>query len=126
MNSEVVTLRADDTLQEAARRLRDSKVTGAPVVSPQGHLVGILSATDIMTYEQQQSVPKATVEEYMSPCVESVSDDILLVNLARKMCEGHHHRLVVVDQQEHVLGIVSTMDILSALVGYVDEVEASR
>lgn len=136
MNPQVVALRADDILKETARRLRDSNVIGAPVVSQHGHLVGILSATDLMTYEQQQSVPQdsirqqqsvpqATVEEYMSPCVESISDDTLLVNIARKMCEGHHHRLVVVGEQKHVLGIVSTMDILSALVGYVDEAEAA-
>lgn len=136
MSRDVVTLDVAETLQQAACRLRGANVTGAPVVNQEGRLVGILSATDVMTYEEQQPLPsdfvrakqqdpKATVEEYMSAQVEAIADDTRLVNIAQKMCEGHRHRLVVVDREEQVCGIVSTMDILAALVGCVDEREAS-
>ena len=135
MNREVVTLHPHDSLPEAARRLREANVTGAPVVDPTGRLVGILSATDVMGSEQSAAAPDlaartelprtATVEDYMSPRVNTTADDTLLVNLARQMCEGHHHRLIVVDRQQRICGIVSTMDILAALVGCVDEAEAA-
>jgi CBS-domain-containing membrane protein len=134
MSRDLITLRVDETMTQAAHRLREADITGAPVVNEQGRLVGILSATDIMTYEQQHGTvgggptkPAAAVkvEEYMSPRVDSVADDALLVSIARQMCDGHYHRLVVVDRDQRVSGIISTMDILAALVNYVDEAEAA-
>lgn len=68
-------------------------------------------------------IPTATVEEYMSPRVLSVNEDVTLLAVARKMCEHHMHRLIVVDGEDRLLGIISTMDILAAVVGAADEAE---
>ncbi len=47
MTREVLTLRADQTIQEAARDLLERQIQGAPVVDLQGSLVGVISVTDL-------------------------------------------------------------------------------
>ncbi len=48
MTRDVVTLSPEMTLERAAERLVQRGISGAPVVDGQGHLVGILSETDIL------------------------------------------------------------------------------
>ena len=44
-----------------------------------------------------------------------------LVEVARVMCDGHWHRVPVVDDGGALCGIISTMDVLAALVNAADE-----
>ena len=48
MNTNVVTIGADATLAEAARRLLEHRVGALPVVDEAGQLVGIVSETDLL------------------------------------------------------------------------------
>jgi CBS-domain-containing membrane protein len=42
------------------------------------------------------------------------------------MCEQHLHRLPVVSADGRVVGIISTMDVVAALVNAIDEMEAAH
>ncbi len=66
-----------------------------------------------------------TVSQRMSPRLVTVTNDTPLVEVARVMCEGHWHRVAVVDTSGSLCGIVSTMDILAALINTADEVLAA-
>jgi len=57
----------------------------------------------------------------MSNRLVTVTDDTPLIEVARVMCEGHWHRVAVVDATGSLIGIVSTMDILAALINTADE-----
>jgi CBS-domain-containing membrane protein len=57
----------------------------------------------------------------MSRQVRSVPDKAPLVEVARVMCDGHWHRVPVVDDGGALCGIISTMDVLAALVNAADE-----
>ncbi|NYB51149.1 MAG: CBS domain-containing protein [Methanobacteriaceae archaeon] len=48
MEKEVITFKVDDRIIDVAGRLRENKISGAPVVNNEGHLVGIISEGDIM------------------------------------------------------------------------------
>lgn len=48
MTRDVVTLSPDMTLEAAAERLVQRAISGAPVVDEHGHLLGILSESDIL------------------------------------------------------------------------------
>src|SRR5262249_384957 len=62
------------------------------------------------------------VGNWMSRRLVSVREDTPLADVARIMCHGHWHRVTVVDGQGKLRGIVTTMDVLAALVAVVDEV----
>jgi predicted transcriptional regulator len=61
------------------------------------------------------------VGKWMSRRLVSVREDTMLVDVARVMCDGHWHRVTVTDAQGRLRGIVSTMDVLAALVQAADE-----
>ena len=63
----------------------------------------------------------AQVGSRMTRRVASVSEDAPLVEVARAMCDGHWHRVAVVDQEGSLCGIASSMDIMAALVHTADE-----
>lgn len=73
---------------------------------------------------QHEAGAAEPVAKWMSRRLVSVREETRLVDLARLMCRGHWHRVTVVDGAGHLRGIVSTMDVLSALVASADE--ASR
>lgn len=63
------------------------------------------------------------VQQRMSRQIASVTVDAPLVEVARLMCDGHWHRIPVVDENGGLCGIIATMDILAALVNAFDERE---
>jgi len=48
MTTEVLTLRPDDTLNKAAKKLALENVSGAPIVDNRNHLLGFVSENDIL------------------------------------------------------------------------------
>lgn len=139
MTTNLVALPMQMSLQAAARILSRAGVTGAPVVDDDGALVGVFSATDIMMNSEQAaptdraksdeclwhawcipddpSMRKPTsVGEMMTRDPVAVSPVADVAEIARLMCDEHIHRVVVIDLCHRPIGIISTMDILSALV----------
>ncbi len=61
------------------------------------------------------------VQAWMSSGVVSVKIDSTIQHAAQQMLRNRVHRLVVLDDQKHVVGVVSTMDLLAA---YAEEKKA--
>ncbi|HUF83162.1 MAG TPA: CBS domain-containing protein [Acidimicrobiia bacterium] len=59
MSTKVVTLRPDQTVEEAADVLAADKIGAAPVVDTQGKLVGLLRDEDLILSEANVHVPTA-------------------------------------------------------------------
>jgi predicted transcriptional regulator len=51
MNPHIISVPADWTIEELAQFLIDKAITGAPVVSESGKLVGVVSLTDIVRHD---------------------------------------------------------------------------
>ena len=63
-----------------------------------------------------ERLPADPVHRYMTADVATVPPEMLIRELARRMIDAHIHRLIVVDGQGRPVGIVSSTDILAALV----------
>lgn len=48
MNTQVVTVSPETTVRQLSRLLADEEISGAPVVDPNGRLLGVVSATDVV------------------------------------------------------------------------------
>jgi CBS-domain-containing membrane protein len=57
----------------------------------------------------------------MSPNVGTVTEDQPLVEVARTMCQDHWHRVPVVGNDGLLKRIISTMDVLAALLNTFEE-----
>jgi predicted transcriptional regulator len=140
MNPDIMTVADDMTTDELARYLTEREISGAPVVNAQGHLIGVVSMTDIgrhlaepsefassrrsefygetaddLTLEslEQRFVEErpVAVREVMTPVVHQVTATAPVAEAARLMVEHHIHRLVVTQAREPV-GIITSMDLL--------------
>jgi CBS domain-containing protein len=117
----------------------ENRVSALPVVDARGHCVGVISVTDLLGVTKDLSdelnalsvsrgldhevlvqqleeadVLTEQVKNWMSTEVISVGRESTIQHAAREMLRNRVHRLVVLDDQRHVTGIVSTMDLLAA------------
>jgi CBS-domain-containing membrane protein len=140
MTRNVVTLSSQQSMLDVARKFVEHDVVAAPVIDESGRCVGFFSAADFLRRElklRQQAdagsetaaaaaASAAPVSRFMSGTVQSLLPGEPLVKAARMMCEQHLHRVPIVNDDGRVVGIVSTMDIVAALVNAIDEMEVRR
>lgn len=138
MTPTVMALPQEMRLGTAARLLRRNQVSGAPIVDQDGRCVGVITATDFLRWAEGESSGRgsdkpcaspvkpweisdpdegseAEVGQFMTRDVVTVSPTTGVVVLARKMLEAHIRRLIVVDDEDRPLGIVSASDILAGI-----------
>jgi CBS domain-containing membrane protein len=124
MNRNVVEVAPDQTLGQAADLFGSRDVSSAPVIDRTRQCVGILSAVDFL--KRPIDIKSALVSDVMSKNVRSVSGHEPLLKAAQIMCAKHVHRLPVTGEGHHVIGVVSTMDIVAAVLNALDEAEAAE
>ena len=112
MTKSVETVRPDQTLQEAASRMKSLDVGPMPVCE-NDRLVGMITDRDIVVRAAAdgRDVRTTKVRDAMTPEVVVCSEDDDVKDAARTMKERQIRRLVVVDGQKRVAGIVSLGDI---------------
>jgi len=138
MSPVVVTLPEDMSLSAAAHVLRREQISGAPVIDRHGRCVGVLSANDFIRRVEEEVLPHRThheeflgmewqgmeledseldsVADHMTADPVMVSRKVSIAQVAEMMLEAHIHRLIVVDSESRPVGVVTTTDILAALV----------
>ena len=129
MSRSIVELSATQGMDEAAAVFATHHVSSAPVIDKQGCCIGILSATDFLRRSCEADNRNAEsrcptgdlVGAYMTDAVQSVAPHQPLLNAARIMCVDHIHHLPVIEEH-HVLGVVSTMDVIAAVLNAIEEV----
>jgi CBS-domain-containing membrane protein len=136
MASDCITIHENASLVDAARLMRDYGITGLPVVDDYRRCVGVISATDFVEaqshaqccvqhvatswdntgLQRAESLSDDSVRAHMSPKVQSIREHRTIVDAGRLMCQEHVHRLVVIDRQGKPVGVISSLDLVSALV----------
>lgn len=138
MSKDVVAVHPHDTLREALELMGENRVSALPVTDRRGRCIGMLSTSDMVDLTREldddlndlnqvsplsrewlleklsNGVGHQKVETLMSNSVAVVGQEALLVHASREMLRQHVHRLPVVDDHQRLLGIVSTMDVLTA------------
>ena len=183
MTRNVILLRAEMALRDAARLLRQTQVSGATVVDSQGRCVGVLSAADFLRWAEREwrgaeevplpacpyqvkgrlltgeeavictlaeghcplqvmrpttggrhtalctlsstgrsdrqqefeGLPGDAVSRYMTTDIVTAETQTPLPELSRMMIDAHIHRIIVVDENQKPLGVVSSTDLLAAM-----------
>jgi CBS-domain-containing membrane protein len=120
MTEAVMCLNANHTQDEAAEILRVREVSGAPVLGYGGHLVGIVTLSDLADPRRRKPLTRGLVEDAMTRVVYAVRATDPAMHAVRLMLNEHIHRALVVNDDGTIAGIVSPTDILRALARGVD------
>jgi CBS domain-containing protein len=117
MSTEVVAFTAQTSIQEATRIMLDRQISGAPVVDEARRPIGIVSKTDLLEawYEHHKSQDDAASSEVghiMVPYLLAAQHTAPIALAAALMAYEGVHRLLVLDEQSAMIGIVTSLDIL--------------
>lgn len=116
MSRNVYTVDATASAEEAAWGLTRLHIGGAPARDDHGHLVGVLSSSDLVNPEPAQWIRgEATVGDLMNPDVISLYAEDPAMAAVNEMAKRDIHRIVVLDEESKLAGIVTPMDIVRAL-----------
>ena len=104
------TVGPSDSIQSAARIMRDEDTGVVPVVDD-GRLCGVVTDRDIVIRAVSDADWEATVDDVVSDDVVTCSPDMSTSEAAELMGEHQVRRLPVVDDDERLVGIVSLGDL---------------
>jgi CBS domain-containing protein len=139
ISRDVVYANPQDTLREALAVMVENRVSALPVVDARGCCVGVISVTDLLGVAKDLSdelnalseaggldhealverlehadLLTEPVQAWMSPEPIAIEIESTIQHAARLMLRNRVHRLVVLDHQRRLMGVVSTMDLLAA------------
>jgi CBS domain-containing protein len=112
MSKVVVSVRPDATLMDAVKVLTKHHISGAPVVTAQGELVGFISEPNLMDVLFDASVREAQVSNYMSLSVHAVDSQDSISTAARMLAMYGIRRLPVIENGRFI-GVVTRRDLLA-------------
>lgn len=140
MATDLVILSANLEISQAAARLLEKRINGAPVVDDDGNLIGILCQSDLIATQKKLSIPSLftlldgyfplrsmktietelekiaalTVAKAMTKKPVTISPDTPIEEIATLMVEKGFHTLPVVEEGR-LVGVVGKEDVLRTL-----------
>ena len=117
MSLDPIVVHIDTPIETAAGLLSANAITGLPVIDDAGALVGVISQTDLVAVMESpvgrliRTKPSGLcVGELMSSPAVTVPLTGTLIEAARVMLDSRVHRLVVIDDGGHAVGVLSAID----------------
>jgi CBS domain-containing protein len=141
MTKNVITVTPETTVTDLARLLASHNIGGAPVVDGSGHLLGVVTESDLIDQTKKIHIPTvvaildsliflerpdkmekeirkfagSTVADIYSKDPVTVSEDTLLEEIATIMSEKSVHTLPVM-RRDTLVGIIGKGDIIKTLI----------
>jgi CBS domain-containing protein len=135
MTTPVRTIPQEMSLREAAHLFTRDRISGAPVVDPDGRCIGVLSSSDFVTWAGKDGgggpavhflapwgeiididdSPENEIRHYMTAQPVTAAPTAPIGELAQKMVDAHIHRVLVVVDRNRAQGIVTSTDVLAAV-----------
>lgn len=144
MDADPVTVRPEDGVEAVVHRMHDHQLPGLPVVQADGTLAGIITESDLLLWDETEDVEPppslqimggviylgsvrhweerikkslaGTAGELMTREAITVAPDASAHDAGRLIAEHGHNRLPVVDAGGRLLGVVTRVDVLEALL----------
>ena len=111
MNTNVVSIDPDDTVEQAMSLMIRLGISGLPVVDMAGRLLGVITEFDLLELVWNPSTPKNKVYHYMTREVRTVNEEDELTDVVDLFHSLPIRRLIVTNGKQ-VAGIISRRDLI--------------
>lgn len=126
MSRDVITATPDTPVEFAWGLLAKHKLEALPVIDSQHRLVGIVSLVDFVNQRSFAKMPRRRwnlsrgskrrpLKRLMTEPVISAKADTSILELVQLLSKNGLHQLPIVDQYQHVIGIISQSDLIHAM-----------
>lgn len=119
MIKKVHKIKLEMTIHEAMGFLLQHKISGAPVVDAMNKVVTVVSQTDLM-----KLAPKMGLQEQINQCLNDLPKQIICLHKNSTFTELYRafltypvHRIIIIDSEGRVQGLVSRSNVLQLLYG---------
>lgn len=116
MTPDPLTAAPDDPVSDAVAKMSQAGVRHLPVVDGEGQLLGMLAAREVPFFQLEADTVDVRVGKVMSINVLTVEPDAPTSMLASAFTDWRLDAVPVVDSGGKLLGIISYIDLLNALV----------
>src|SRR5215216_717925 len=117
MSDAILVCRGKTPILSAARAMTEARWRSVLVVDAKGKTLGVVSSLDLLPFVKNGLDEKLVVRDVMHPAL-TIDINASLREAADKMIQNHHHRLVVIDQDDpdaFPLGVISSFDIVDQM-----------
>ncbi len=138
MTRKLVTVMADDTIQDVAGIMMENGYSTLPVVNSHDKCIGVIARKDLTELflaedgelsrildtdrlslewfnQSLETSDLRKVSELMTDNVSVINHETTLPDACREMVRNRVHHLPVVDSKEKIVGMLSTFDIVNAV-----------
>ena len=119
MTVDPITIGPEAPAVEAERLLKQYRITGLPVID-NDEVIGVISQTDLVTARSSELIGgnwgRLRVRHLMTRPVVTVPVTATVRRAARLMRDEHIHRIVVIDDDGHPVGVLTTTDLPEVLL----------
>jgi predicted transcriptional regulator len=123
MQREVIAVAPETEVLDVHRLFVEEEIHGAPVCDDDGIVRGVVSTLDLLRIVREELEPTVvrelegvTASDAMTAELVTVRPDASIAEVARKMLDQRIHRVLVIEHRM-LLGVITTFDLLRALVG---------
>ncbi|RLE61247.1 MAG: histidine kinase [Thermoprotei archaeon] len=125
MSTNLVKANTKETLRDVAELLLSNNIRALPVVDDNGVLVGLVTSNHVARAFIENDVD-ATVSDYVDRNVVVASKDADILDLMKTMASHRVGRIIIVDDSNRPIGIVTRTDILVKLTRLYESGEFSK
>jgi len=120
MTRDLITFKKDTDINVVIKSLLDNRISGAPVLNDNGQVVGLIDDKDCLNVlfgNVYNRLPTTTdtVSNYMSNVMKSISVNQNILDVALVFISSPFKRLLVMDDNNKLVGQISRRDILRAI-----------
>ncbi len=120
MVKNLITFRPETPISEVIDALLDNTITGAPVLNDRNEVVGLIDDKDCLNVlvggvYYNRPVNEDNVAKYMSNVMKTISVKADIIEVAHIFLTTPYKRLLVMDENNKLVGQISRRDILQAM-----------
>ena len=125
MTDSPVVVMEGDAIAGVAELLAGFEISGLPVVDSSDRVIGVVSQTDLVRL-RGSTLPWAgwhglMVRDVMTKPAKTIKGSSSLAEAARQMTDAGVHRLVIVDDAQRPIGVISESDLVREIADCCDD-----
>lgn len=115
MTSNLFCFSPDGKMEEVLEVFRQKRISGAPIISKNGELIGIISMEDLIRCLVDTDL-QSKIEKYMTKKLTSILPTDPVIEASKKFVSTNFGRLLVVDKNQKLVGMITKGDINRGLL----------
>jgi len=115
MTSDLICFSPQILMQEVLEVFRQKRISGAPIISNYGELIGIISMEDLIRCLIDSDL-ESNIEKYMTTNLVTILPTDSVIEASKKFVATNYGRLPVVDKNQKLVGMITKGDINRGLL----------